>query len=343
MFKSFYLIMALQRAVSCVHLDLSPLGERVSQSSESGSRLRVQVILVSNYVPGLSSSVRIIELSLASFRRAFRLPDPRLEVELSAFFQCTVRQLREPVDSTDLLIDSGPIGEYVARLYHLLDSLRPLYQSVSMHCSSTLAQAQCYSATQPADFFFLLEHDWVFLRSRISHSMHDLVEELARGYVESIRFNKRMNVARGTDSPCLIPSRYATLPLLWSGGYSNNPHLVTKKLYMQWFGKERCAQAGTKSGWKWEVSLRLTCKPNGFALQNCGRLNSSPFPLCPTFVYGNLEMAPACLHFDGRRVMNNSWAKRGLFFGKHRDSTLAFLEGVLSAEEFLGYLDYHER
>ena len=79
-------------------------------------------------------------------------------------------------------------------------------------------------------FAVQLEHDFVFLKSRIHHGLDRLIDEMRRANINFIRFNKRRNVRVGYDL-FLDPEPFTTIPLSRISGRSNNPQIIDVAYY----------------------------------------------------------------------------------------------------------------
>ena len=75
-----------------------------------------------------------------------------------------------------------------------------------------------------------LEHDFVFLKSRICHGLDQIIDEMRRADLNFIRFNKRRNVRFGYDL-FVDPEPFTTIPLSRISGRSNNPQMIDVKYY----------------------------------------------------------------------------------------------------------------
>jgi hypothetical protein len=80
------------------------------------------------------------------------------------------------------------------------------------------------------EYAMQLEHDFVFLKERIPHSLPQLIEEMRRSHLNFIRFNKRRNVQVGYDF-FMERDQYAQVPLSRISGRSNNPHIIHVPFY----------------------------------------------------------------------------------------------------------------
>ena len=79
-----------------------------------------------------------------------------------------------------------------------------------------------------------LEHDFVFLKSRIHHGLDQMIGEMRRANINFIRFNKRRNVRVGYDL-FLDPEPFTTIPLSRISGRSNNPQIIDVAYYRNLF------------------------------------------------------------------------------------------------------------
>ncbi len=75
-----------------------------------------------------------------------------------------------------------------------------------------------------------LEHDFVFLKNRIPHSLADIIAEMEAEDINFVRFNKRRNVRVGYDL-FLERDESKQLPLSRISGRSNNPQIIDIPYY----------------------------------------------------------------------------------------------------------------
>jgi len=77
-----------------------------------------------------------------------------------------------------------------------------------------------------------LEHDFVFLKSRISHSLPQMIAQMRQGHLNYLRFNKRTNAQAAYDYR-VDPAGTDNFPMCRINGRSNNPHLIELDYYRQ--------------------------------------------------------------------------------------------------------------
>lgn len=79
------------------------------------------------------------------------------------------------------------------------------------------------------DYAVQLEHDFVFLRPNIPHSLTEMVDAMAAHDIDYLRFNKRRNIMQGYDlffeevSADVGPG---SVPMCRVNGRSNNPQII---------------------------------------------------------------------------------------------------------------------
>lgn len=258
-------------------------------------------------MPEFSSTFWFFRLSLGSFLRAFHLPDAAISTEVFVYLQCSGKRAREATNLEGVNVSSS-WTEYVQGVVSNVYEITKGAFAVQYFCTSSLAQAQCHTArVGGAKYVFLLEHDWFFPRTRIRHSISNLITLMKLSNISYIRFNKRRNVATSWDGPCLINHTFSgELYLSFSGTYNNNPHIANFLTYEKWFDKKQCESSTSWSGAKWEREMRQICKPNKVLHGSCShfvRLSSS---LCRNFIYGYEGYPSTAYHLDGSRRKNES-------------------------------------
>ncbi|MCA3624211.1 MAG: hypothetical protein IOC52_08530 [Methylobacterium sp.] len=138
-----------------------------------------------------------------------------------------------------------------------------------------------------------LEHDFVFIRSRIPHGLPEIVGEMAEGGFNFVRFNKRQNIRQGYDM-FLDEMPGTEVPMCRVNGRSNNPQAINVAFYRR------------------EV-LPILRGPDGMAIGLEGGL-------CRLFgggqVYGGLGWPKTVQHLDGRDVRFRDRLARKLHFWK---------------------------
>jgi hypothetical protein len=127
------------------------------------------------------------------------------------------------------------------------------------------------------DFLVQLEHDFVFKRRIINHSIAQLTHCMDALDADYLRFNKRWNRATGSDA-FLIPADDCPVPVCWTNSRSNNPHIVDRRAYQT-------------------IWLPLCERLGGALLEGgvCRYLGGG-------LVYGGLGLPASVGHLDGRSV-----------------------------------------
>lgn len=123
------------------------------------------------------------------------------------------------------------------------------------------------------DYAIQLEHDWMFIRSRIKHRLSEIIEDMRARRINYLRFNKRRNVQFGADY-FLENDSAGQIPLCRISGRSNNPQIIEIGYYRS------LSQIGSKVGLEGSI-----CK---YAGGGC--------------VYGSAGWPRTVQHLDGRHA-----------------------------------------
>jgi hypothetical protein len=80
------------------------------------------------------------------------------------------------------------------------------------------------------DYAVQLEHDWMFIKRRIRHGLHDIIDDMRARRINYLRFNKRRNVQFGIDY-FVEDDDTGRIPTCRISGRSNNPHIIDVAYY----------------------------------------------------------------------------------------------------------------
>jgi hypothetical protein len=130
------------------------------------------------------------------------------------------------------------------------------------------------------DYLFQLEHDWLFEKHLINHSLDTILEALSAAKANYMRFNKEPN---GLTKYQLKIEQFelGTVTVCNSYGRSNNPHIIDANLYREKFAGYIDTSLGGSKGVE---------------------------ELMPVFqgdyIYGPVGYPPTIKHFSGRQQIN---------------------------------------
>ncbi len=124
-----------------------------------------------------------------------------------------------------------------------------------------------------------LEHDFVFRRHLITHSLAQITDDMAQHRINYVRFNKRRNLLKGYDF-FLDEVPGTRVPFCRVNGRSNNPQIIDlayyKRVVLPLLASERGEEIGLEGG---------LCQLVGGG-----------------HVYGPLGWPATVQHLDGRRI-----------------------------------------
>jgi hypothetical protein len=83
-----------------------------------------------------------------------------------------------------------------------------------------------------ADFLFILEHDWSFVKENIRHTLAEILDVMAARGLYHMRFNKRKTIVTSWDNT-LTEYDYNGLKYCVTPGISSNPHILQTRLAMR--------------------------------------------------------------------------------------------------------------
>lgn len=151
-------------------------------------------------------------------------------------------------------------------------------------------------ALSEAPFAMQLEHDFVFRPSRIAHGIAALTAAMQAAGTSYLKFNKRMNRAKGFDY-FMEPANFADAPLCRISGRSNNPHIIDVAYYRR-------------------VALPLLRPADG--RETVGLESGLDQYVGGGYVYGDLGHPRTAQHLDGRRVRLRDALQRSLYLWRRR-------------------------
>ncbi|MCA0401100.1 MAG: hypothetical protein LCH38_09820 [Proteobacteria bacterium] len=151
------------------------------------------------------------------------------------------------------------------------------------------------------DYAMQLEHDFVFLKKNIPHSISEMVAAMRAGDIDFLRFNKRRNIAQGYDL-FLDEARASNVPMCRVNGRSNNPQIIRVDYYR-------------------EVVYPIIAGPKG---QEIGLEGGLCRFVGGGHLYGPLGWPRTVQHLDGRAIRWRDGIARRLHLMKSRARSRAF-------------------
>lgn len=280
----------------------------------------LRVLVISHYVPEFSSSFWFLRVTLGSFLRVFKLPDALVRSEIFIYLQCTMEETVEVTELGKTKV-SSELMNYTRGIQANVQEITGGVLPVQHYCTGSLAAAQCHTVhVGGAKYIFLLEHDWFFPIGRVRHSLSELFDTMRASYIDYIRFNKRSNINRHADQPCLLNYNAShEVKLSFSATYSNNPHVADFLAYKKWFTAAMCKKSVKLDGRKWEVSLRAHCKPEEVRHGSCDNFKMLSQSLCQNYIYGKKKYRPTIIHLDGSNGKRNRWKSLVATYPETRD------------------------
>jgi hypothetical protein len=127
-------------------------------------------------------------------------------------------------------------------------------------------------------YLFMLEHDWLFRKQYIKHSLSQITGLMSACNIVHLRFNKRYNIVHRGDK-YLHQKEYAGIPYCLTPMLSNNPHFINTYLY------------------KATLIEHIVVVPGSLGIEE--RLSHKGMEGA---VYGSISMPNTIVHLDGKHV-----------------------------------------
>lgn len=328
-------------------MDIAPVCT-VNCSHAITAGIHLRVLLISNYVPGFPSLLWTVRIALSSFLHSFRLPDPRVCLELYVYMQCSQEPLLRALPY-EAVASSTFYEAYTRNLVSVVQKFNSSFQQTELFCSSYLDQAHCHAANflPPNSYAFTMEHDWFFSPSLLSFSMFTLLQLMKGKQIDFLRFNKYNNELNVGWDYNLVEKHLNGIPLIFWGGYSNNPHIISSQHLRQLAAPWRCQTISEyenlkKRGDRWEQRWHKLCKKcrANFVFSNGVWINSSKKGgCCFSYIYGRIGLHATVKHIDGRRLHSLFANKSGFMFSPLQNLTFEVQEEVFPDEVFVQIID----
>ena len=149
---------------------------------------------------------------------------------VTSFFRCFGERLGDTRVITRIFIDPKPHRDNYQRWLGAIRAGLPNRYFEIVETEGLIDGFWRSVEMSESPYAIQLEHDFVFLKNRIEHSIPELLEEMQRLDINFLRFNKRRNLRVGYDFFLERDSR-ARIPLSRISGRSNNPHIIHLPYY----------------------------------------------------------------------------------------------------------------
>jgi hypothetical protein len=120
-------------------------------------------------------------------------------------------------------MDSNPNIEKSEEYFKALKQIFPFVIKTTSLSHSYLTAIQ----NSKADFLFMLEHDWTFIKKRIHHNLDEIILEFPN--IIHLRFNKMKNHSNSWES--IEEKLNSGYPYCKTDMLSNNPHIIKRLDY----------------------------------------------------------------------------------------------------------------
>lgn len=141
-----------------------------------------------------------------------------------------------------------------------------------------------------SDFLFMLEHDYLFNKERIHHSLEQICEVMKRDSIHHLRFNILKNRWNGYTGKKpynqVIGENKKGVPYIRVAGASNRPHLLNKQIYIR------------------DLMKYINVEHSSFGIEQ--RLQAPKEGRIA--VYGDINHLEVITHIDGRQLWVNGVA-----------------------------------
>jgi hypothetical protein len=195
---------------------------------------------------------------------------PRIEVIKSTYqsFVSAFGNIAQPIVWCDPKPNLIHADKYISNLKEYFNDVR-VTESLSDGYIQSINQSS-------ADFMFMLEHDWEFIKSNIHHSLDEICNTMTADKLIHFRFNKRQNIAKGWDTKLTEVNSNVTYCL--TPCVSNNPHIIKRDLYTKHALKYIVVDSGSHG-----IEHKL---------QNIDNIRGA--------IYGSVDYPQTVSHTDGR-------------------------------------------
>jgi hypothetical protein len=137
----------------------------------------------------------------------------------AAFGRSSVQAIRVYSHSYTFFLDNREI----------IRELEKQHEAFEFYTTRGLADGYAQSIRHSsAEFVFQLEHDWLFQRDAIRHSLVEITSAMRSDQLPNLRFNQFTNATNGGQT--VSPMTDTSLPTCRSSIFSNNPHILNRAM-----------------------------------------------------------------------------------------------------------------
>lgn len=132
-----------------------------------------------------------------------------------------------------------------------------------------------------SDYLFQMEHDWIFNKELIKHSLEEIIDVMKKRKIYHFRFSKHTNELRSELmkwQTIMNEKDYNGFKYCETNNMSNNPHIIDRKKYLK------------------DIIQRIKIKPKAEGIEE--ELTKKDLISCQ---YGALKYPPTISHLQGRK------------------------------------------
>lgn len=278
----------------------------------------IYITFVSSHIPEAEKYAWMAELSLTSFLMSFQQPIQGVQLVLNVYMQCKEAKLRDVERLQETKVSDSLMG-YVNATVQCISKFNGAFAKIEYFCSSLLGQAVCHTgriirntAQNKRDYFFLLEHDWILLPSKLQQNLRSMFDMLD----SSVSY---ITLQRGGRT------QYEMLPgklNLRRYGYTNNPYLSSISFLKRITSTkdDLCSKASTMD---WEYITSRYCTERN----------------CKTSLMGTPGSRPSIYHVDGRFLSYAANTSIGPLFETLQTSMMKYIAQETSAQTIIREID----
>lgn len=282
------------------------------------SATTLYVSFVSSHIPEAEKYSWMAELSLTSFLMSFQQPIQGVQLVLNVYMQCKETKIRDVAQLEETKVSDSLMG-YVDATVRSISRFKGAFAKIEYFCSSLLGQAVCHTgkvirntAQNKRDYFFLLEHDWILLPSKLQQNLRSMFDLLD----SSVSY---ITLQRGGRT------QYEMLPgklNLRRYGYTNNPYLSSISFLKRITSTKAdlCSKASIRD---WEYITSRYCTEHN----------------CKTSLMGTPGSHPSIYHVDGRFLSYAANTSTGPLFQNLRTSMTRYMAQETAAQTIIREID----
>lgn len=227
---------------------------------ENSNAIDISLCVYTNCTSCNSSDTRLLTKTLQSFIECFDI---------------------KSISDIVIYCDPHPnINQYETYIKQVKD-IQKMFENIPFRILKTKSLSDGYYKSiinSKTKYIFQLEHDWIFLKQNILHTLDDILNEMEQFEIPYMRFNKRKNVICGSDL-YLEEIKLQKFSVCKTPNMSNNPHIINRDFYYSNnYHKAIKIKHGSKG-----IEEELQAKyQNGY-------------------IYGGLNNEPTISHLDGKK------------------------------------------